>query len=128
MSRPLRKSGRWTFYGVQGFNGSEWRDLGDRYVPLGDPRQRWSEDALERRRLGLDFTPSGDCWQATGLRGTFDLHVAISWANYLREWTTWPDTPKDFTRFRVVKVTVLQEVEVMEQMSVRWGPEEKEDD
>lgn len=56
-----------------------------------------------------DFSSSGDCWQQTGVHGTFDVEKAIKLYLLLK------DHSIEKYKFRVKKVTIWQESEIL------WG-------
>lgn len=89
----LRNDGLYTIFCIQ------------HYVPEYGKPGAWVGSNLDHFHYPEGFNASGECWQQTGVTGTFDQVEAIAGWKWLRE--KWPET-----QFRVVCVTASQHTRV----------------
>ena len=110
-----RKSGSYTFYRIEmeGENDYGWFDVSNSgaiisKVPV---EERFFEPACsgKHREPFYSFSACGECWQQTGIFGTFDAEIAHSMIFLLSRYN-----PGRF--FRVVKHTIVDERTVVSTM------------
>lgn len=100
----FRTDGEYVFYRIEEYQ-SKW----DRWVAI-------SSFYLKEYEFG-EHTFCGECWQKLGVTGIFDLDYAKEYCNKLNDYILNSDFSKDniaeVTKFRIVKVTILQKQEVL---------------
>lgn len=72
----------------------------------GDEKTLWRFSSLDHFGTPKGFAASCDCWQKTGIHGTFDLQEGLAGVRLLK--SKWPAF-----RFRLVKRTYFQHTEII---------------
>lgn len=68
---------------------------------------KWVKSNLDYFGYPSDFNASGECWQRTGVSGTFNLPMVRNGLNWIQK-----KNPNH--RFRLVLVTITQKTEIVE--------------
>lgn len=86
----IRVDGNFTIYKIQHWSAGKW--VSSSLDHFGTPHILCASKG---------FSACGDCWQQTGVHGTFDLHAASEGLAWMTQ--EWPDH-----WFRIAKVTISQ--------------------
>lgn len=101
----LRNDGKFEIYVLEfapkKSNNKSWHQISFDVVWV--PAEKFKGEVWE------EFSANGKCWQETGLRGTYDVEIAIK----LYVMLTQHGLEKNKYKFRVVKKTICQESEVL---------------
>jgi len=101
----LRKDGKFEIYIIEfrNRNSSDWHTLSF------DAAWVSAELYKSKEAIWHEFSASGQCWQETGVHGTYDVEMAIKLYVLLKQHST----KKDEYLFRVNKKTIWQESEIL---------------
>lgn len=88
---------------------SEWADSGEctQWIPREVIRK--NHDQLIYRGIFRPFTANGECWQITGIYGSFNKKDAIKILDRIAEWN-----PEH--RYRVCELNLKQETKTIAEM------------
>jgi hypothetical protein len=106
MEPLLRQDGAYTLYRVEVQWRDGWGSISDNLIAKV-PVELRSEDFHTKNYTGRELEPfqsfsaSGECWQKTGIHGTFDKDKAVKMKDLLA--ASIPEC-----KFRVVQHTVIQ--------------------
>ncbi len=90
----LRNDGKYEVYVIEAKGEGDWFQYNMDFCALTDDQPY------------KDFSASGECWQSTGVHGTFDVRHALKMFNLMTK-------AKPEYQFRVTKYTIWQDSEVL---------------
>jgi hypothetical protein len=76
---------------------------------FGRDKSEWHFSNFDHFGTPIGFSASGDCWQETGIHGTFDLETGL-------EGLRWIADKHRGTKFRLVKLTLTRQTETISSM------------
>ena len=102
----LRNDGDYTIYIIQYTKdkpGEEWNNSGDCTQFIKKVKTREQQDKIAYSKPFESISACNECWQKTGIHGTFDLKMAMAVFQKIFRWF-----PK--YRFRVAELKISQHI------------------